>query len=133
MRRTILNILMALSLTLMPPTLAFGTAYAKCPGGNDSRAQVLKGLGETTKGNCKDTGVNNIISTVVNILSIVVGAVAIIQIIVAGFKYITSGGDSNKVGNAKNTLIYALVGLAIAALAQALVHFVLHESIKAIK
>ena len=46
------------------------------------------------------------------------------MIIISGFKYVTAGGDSAKVGSAKNTLIYALVGLVIAALAQFIVHFV---------
>jgi hypothetical protein len=50
------------------------------------------------------------------------------MIIVAGLKYIASAGDSNKVSSAKSTLIYALVGVLIAALAQLLVHFVLHQA-----
>jgi hypothetical protein len=53
------------------------------------------------------------------------------MILVSAFKYITSNGDATKIGSAKTTLIYALVGLAIAALAQALVHFVLSESTSA--
>jgi hypothetical protein len=44
---------------------------------------------------------------------------------IAGFKYIASAGDQNKVASAKGTLIYALVGLAVAALTQFLIHFVL--------
>jgi len=53
---------------------------------------------------------------------------AVIMIIVGGFRYITSGGDSTRVGGAKNTLIYAIVGLIIVALAQAIVHFVLNNA-----
>lgn len=64
----------------------------------------------------------------VNLFSIVVGAVAVIMIIYGGFRYITSGGDSGNVGNAKNTLIYAIVGLIIVALAQIIVQFVLTQS-----
>ncbi len=62
---------------------------------------------------------------VVNFLSVIVGVIAVIMIIVGGFRYITSGGDSNRVGGAKNTLIYAIVGLIIVALAQFIVRFVL--------
>jgi Type IV secretion system pilin len=69
-----------------------------------------------------------VFNNIVNILSIVVGAVAVIVVVYSGFRYITSGGDSNKVSAAKNTLIYALVGVAVAALAQTLIHFVLHWS-----
>ena len=67
----------------------------------------------------------SIASKVVNILSIVVGIVAVIMIIFGGFRYITSGGESGSVSGAKNTLIYAIVGLVIVALAQFIVHFVL--------
>jgi hypothetical protein len=69
---------------------------------------------------------NHIIRTVINFLSVGVGIVAVIMIIIGGFKYVTSGGDSNSVASAKNTIIYALVGLVIAALAQVIVRFVLN-------
>lgn len=71
--------------------------------------------------------VKSIISTVVDIFSWIVGVVAVIMIIVAGFKYITSGGDSGKVTSAKNTILYAVVGLIIVALAQAIVFFVIEN------
>lgn len=73
------------------------------------------------------TEVNNVIDTVVNILSIVVGIVAVIMIIIAGFRYITSNGDSGAVSGAKNTIIYALVGLVVVALAQVIVKFVVNR------
>lgn len=77
------------------------------------------------------TGTNSVgklISSVVNLLSTIVGIAAVIMIIVSGFKYVTSGGDSGGIASAKTTLIYALVGLAIAALAQVLVRFVLNTA-----
>jgi hypothetical protein len=67
-------------------------------------------------------------SNLVKIFSIIVGVVAVVMVIVGGFRYITSGGDSGKVGSAKNSLIYAIVGLVIVALAQLIVHFVLNQS-----
>src|SRR5580704_13070259 len=83
--------------------------------------------------NCGNTGVsqNSLAAragTVVNFFSVIVGAISVIMIIYGGFRYITSGGDSGRVGNAKNTLIYAVVGLFIVALAQLIVHFVLSQS-----
>ncbi len=71
--------------------------------------------------------VNGLIADVINIFSIVVGVVAVIMIIVGGFQYITSAGDSNKVGNAKNTILYAIIGLVIVALSQFIVRFVLNK------
>jgi len=74
------------------------------------------------------TGIKNIAIQAVNIISIIVGVVAIIMIIYGGFKYITSGGESNNVSAAKNTLIYAIIGLIVVALAQVIVHWVLDTS-----
>jgi cytochrome bd-type quinol oxidase subunit 2 len=73
------------------------------------------------------TGINNIIATVINVFSIVVGVVSVIMIIVGGFRYITSGGDSGNVSSAKNTIIYAIIGLVVVALAQFIVQFVLNK------
>jgi uncharacterized membrane protein len=63
----------------------------------------------------------------VNILSLIVGIAAVIMVIVGGFRYVTSGGDSNSVSGAKNTIIYAVVGLAIVAAAQFIVQFVVNK------
>lgn len=68
---------------------------------------------------------NNVIRTIINILSLVVGVVAVIMIVIGGFRYIISGGDSGNVTAAKNTILYAIVGLVIVALAQVIVRFVL--------
>jgi hypothetical protein len=72
--------------------------------------------------------INNVITIAVNIMSSLVGVVAVIMIIVAGFKYVTSGGDSNSVASAKNTLVYAIVGLVVVAFAQIIVRFVLQKA-----
>lgn len=71
--------------------------------------------------------VNDMITLVINIFSIVVGVVAVIMIIIGGLKYITSSGDSNNVTSAKNTILYAIIGLVVVALAQFVVKFVLSE------
>lgn len=87
----------------------------------------------STSGNDLTTGIGQVARTAVNILSIVVGAIAVIMIIYAGFRYITSGGDSNGVTSAKNTLIYAIVGIVIVALAQLIVHWVLNTTVNSIQ
>ena len=123
------------SLTAAVLVVQFGVstpalAAASCPSSDTSKGQVLQGIG-TTGGNCSDAGVTSFIAQVVSILSYVVGVAAVIMIIVAGFKYITAGGDSASVKSAKDTLIYALIGVAIAVLAQFLIHFVFNVSVKA--
>ena len=79
-------------------------------------------------GDASVSGLYGLAAQVVNIFSIIVGIIAVIMIIYGGFKYITSGGDSGNVSGAKNTLIYAIVGLIIVALAQFIVRFVLNTT-----
>lgn len=107
---------------------AGGNGNQQC-GSTPAAQQVLSGI-DQAGANCGDSRINNIFQTIVRILSMLVGVTALIAIVWAGFKYITSGGDSNKVSNAKNTLLYALVGLAVVGLAQLLVHFVLFQANK---
>lgn len=69
--------------------------------------------------------IKNIITTVINLFSLVVGVIAVIMIIIGGLKYIMSSGDSGNVTGAKNTILYAIIGLVVVALAQFIVKFVL--------
>lgn len=74
------------------------------------------------------TEIDTVIKMVVDILSVTIGVIAVIMIIFAGFKYITSGGDGQKVANAKSTMVFAIIGLIVAALAQLIVWFVLGKT-----
>lgn len=74
--------------------------------------------------------VNTIVTAVINLFSLVVGIVAVIMIIIGGLKYITSGGDSGNVTGAKNTILYAVIGLVVVALAQFIVKFVIGRATK---
>jgi hypothetical protein len=73
------------------------------------------------------TRINRVIHTIVNLLSALVGIVAVIMIIVGGFRYITSGGNDTSVTSAKNTILYAIIGLVVVALAQLIVRFTLSK------
>lgn len=93
----------------------------------NAKAEICKGIGAAQGGGgCNTTGpsIEKIIRTVVNILSLVGGIAAVIMIIVSGLKYVTSSGDASNVSSAKNTMVYAIVGLIIIALAQVIVRFV---------
>ena len=68
------------------------------------------------------------IETTINILSWIVGVAAVIMIIISGFRFVTSGGDANATKSARSGIIYAVVGLIVVLLAQALVWFVLGEA-----
>lgn len=70
-------------------------------------------------------GDSGVIGTVTNVLLFLAGALAVIMIIFGGLRYVTSGGNASSVTAAKNTIMYALVGLIIAFLAFALVNWIL--------
>lgn len=70
-------------------------------------------------------GDGGIITTIVNILLFIAGALAVIMLIFGGLRYTISGGNASAVTAAKNTILYAIVGLIVAFLAFAAVNFVL--------
>ncbi len=74
------------------------------------------------------SGVQSLITRIINTLSVLVGAICVIMIIIGGFRYVTSAGESNSVSGAKNTILYAIVGLIIVAFAQIIVQFVLQRT-----
>lgn len=76
-----------------------------------------------------DQQITSTINSLINLFSIAVGAVSVIMIIYGGFKYITSGGSDDSTKAAKNTILYALVGLVIVLLAQTIVKFVFGKAI----
>lgn len=78
---------------------------------------------------CEDSNsgktVPTVVKTIVNTMLYVLGAVAVIVIIFAGVFYITSMGNATSIEKAKNTLMYAVIGLVVAILAYAIVNFVI--------
>lgn len=69
-----------------------------------------------------DTGV---FKQITNVVLYIVGIIAVIMLIIGGIRYVTSGGDAKKVTDAKNTVLYAIIGLVISFLSFAIVNFVI--------
>lgn len=78
-----------------------------------------------------DNRINGIIASAVRIFQVIVGLISVIMIIIGGLKYITSGGSPDAVGSAKNTILYAIVGIVVVALAEIIVQFVLNRATNA--
>lgn len=78
--------------------------------GNDAAAQTFAG---------------SLAEKIVSTLSIIIGVVGVIMLMLGGFKYVTSSGESAGLKSAKDTIIYALVGLVVALFAQVIARFVL--------
>ena len=74
-------------------------------------------------------GDNGVFSRITNTVLLIVGLISVIMLVYGGLRYILSGGDSKKVTDAKNTVLYAIIGLIISMLAYAIVHFVLNSVI----
>ncbi len=71
------------------------------------------------------SSVNDIVRKGLNLFSAVIGVIAVVMIMVGGIQYIISQGDPGKTATAKNTLLYAAIGLVVVALSQIFVQFVL--------
>lgn len=109
----------------VPAVVSAQSVIDSCSGIQDCVDQGAVETDPQGANNDAGTRVGDIIRTVIDIFSLIVGVIAVIMIIIGGLKYITSGGDSGNVTSAKNTILYAIVGLIIVALAQIIVRFVL--------
>jgi len=114
-----LLIAMVLSLGVFAP-LSATTVSALNPAG-----EALRGVNQS--GGAGQDSLPTTIETVVNLLFFVLGVIAVIIIIIGGIKFTTSNGDSAQIKSAKDTILYAIVGLVVALLAYAIVRFVLQQ------
>lgn len=121
------TITMALAALLMVPTLALGVSLAGSLPAQAEGYTVQEGANAARGQDTPDrlTGEGGIFTTIVNVLLFIVGAIAVIMLIIGGIRYVVSGGDSGNVTAAKNTILYAIVGIVIAVLAYAIVNWVL--------
>lgn len=101
------------------------TFDSSCKGAN---LDLTSAAGGECDNNDSAARFNNLIARIINAFSIIVGAVAVVMIIIGGFRYVTSGGESSNISSAKNTILYALIGLVIVVFAQFIVKFVLAKA-----
>lgn len=122
-----------LKLVLASFLLFFTLATAAQPVG---ATNVFKGAcnqaGTGSSSACSDqtknnplTGNKGVLRRVTRIVAVITGSVAVIMMLAGGLMYIFSGGDPSKVSSAKNTVIYAAVGLVVIVLGQALIAFII--------
>jgi hypothetical protein len=134
MKNLILKITLVLTVLgglLMVPVAANAAALNCSQQGLTAKQQIQCGAcGASGATNCDPGGapktLSDTIATIINIISIFGGALAVIMLIIGGFRYITSGGSPEATKGARNTIVYALIGLVIIATAQIIVHFVIN-------
>lgn len=69
--------------------------------------------------------VTGTLQQIADILIFIIGAVSVLMIIIGGLRYTLAQGDSNALSSAKNTILYAIIGIVVSLMAYGLVHFVL--------
>lgn len=111
---------LALGVTLFTPVAQTASAQSIQEGAN-----AAKGSSSTTCLFTSTTCSNGIFTNIVNVLLYIIGAISVIMLIYGGIRYTISGGDTAAVTAAKNTILYAIVGVIVAVLAYAIVNFVL--------
>lgn len=115
------------------PVLTFsGTASAAevfqpC-NGSAANTDVCQDANAQAGNNGSNNPIVDIISAAIKVISFLIGAAAIIGIVVSGIRMTTAGGDSQAVASARSALIYSLIGVAVAVLAQVLVAYVLDKA-----
>jgi len=126
----------SLQALLIVPALALGVsataglvtspaAYAECTEGADGGLAGGAGCAQGKDQQSDLFGNEGIFKTITNVLLFIIGAISVIMLIIGGIRYVVSGGDSAAITSAKNTILYAIVGVVVAILAYALVNFVI--------
>ncbi len=127
MKRIITTV--SLLLALAAPTVAMSSAaavdiFGSCGAGSASGTpgictDIHAGEGSTTN------PIVGIIASVITILSFVIGIAAVIGIIINAIRMMVANGDSNAVASARSGVLYSLIGVAVAILAQMIVRIAL--------
>lgn len=117
---------------MLVPVLALGVVLAQpvsaaCSDTQNGNNINLQNGVDCAKGDDQSPklfGNNGVFSTITNVLLFIIGAISVIMLIIGGIRYTVSGGDASAVTAAKNTILYAIVGIIVALLAYAIVNFV---------
>ena len=105
-------LVLGLASTSVVPVAAFNAFENAC---TDSSSEICK---------AKADSVDPLVSTIVSIFLWAIGIISVIMMVVGGLKYVISAGDPSQLKTARETIIYAVVGLVVAMLAFAIVKFV---------
>ena len=96
--------------------LMAGTALAVNP-------DAQQGI-DQAKGNLTDQTLGSQISSITNLMITIIATVSVIMLIIGGFRYVLSGGDQKGTTAAKDTILYAIIGVVVALLAFSIMNYV---------
>ena len=113
---------LALSALIVPMAVP---AFAACSATPDLTLAGGAACSQPTGASANLFGSDSIFTKLVNILLFIIGAVAVVMLIIGGIRYTLSAGKESEVTAAKNTILYAIIGIVVAFLAYAVVNWVL--------
>ncbi len=97
-------------------------SFAQVDQGLDGAMQVTRGEGQPTELFSGNEG--GLVNRIITLLLFIVGVLSVIMLIIGGLRFVLSGGDKSKTDAAKNTILYAIIGLLVAFFAYAIINFV---------
>lgn len=108
--------------------LSFGTSVVMQPtAGAINVFDACDGQDSKVCKESKTESINDPVQSVVGLLLFAIGTISVIMIIVGGIRYVISNGEAARIKSAKDTILYAVIGLIVSLLAYAIVNFVLNQ------
>jgi hypothetical protein len=102
------------SAAAVPQSVSAITVFKEC--GAQADSAVCKSKADSA---------SSIIKNVINTALVILGSIAVLMIVIGGIRYTTSNGNSTHVKEAKDTIMYAVIGLVVAMTAFGIVNFVI--------
>lgn len=113
-------------------TIGVGTVVLSTPALALGEGGVTRGINDA-RGDGVPTNLTNgdssLVKKIINIMLYFIGILAVVMLIFGGFRYVVSSGNKDAVTSAKNTILYAVIGLLVALFAYAIIQFVLNTVI----
>lgn len=120
MKKLIAAIISVFTIVIVPLTpVAAVNVFQDCTG-DAASSSICKAANSD-----KLFGAGSLWNRILNVFTTVIGAVAVLMIVIGALRYVTSNGEPAQLSSAKNTIMYAAIGLVLAAMSNAIVNFVL--------
>lgn len=100
---------------------------ADCTGSNGTGSSAVCTDTQAADQNTQANPVADRLKKITAIVAFAAGAAAVLIMLVGSIQYITSDGDSNQISSAKQTILYALIGLVVIVMAVSIIEFVLNK------
>jgi hypothetical protein len=126
LQRIISQFCLTIAVLAVPALMAVSTpANSACNPGDLSIGGGINCAAPSSSSQTGLFGTNSLFQKVANAIIFITGAVAVIMVIIGGFRYVLSSGNPQATAGAKDTILYAVIGVVVAALAYAIVNFVI--------